>query len=137
MADSRRVRRRPRAARDSRGSVDTTLDKSHSHLTAEFSGVPAEQLRDATLLGGLLIASASAVGFSMIGVPTVRQQSDGGISAVLLLDGAHIAIHSIPERHTLLFDAVAPASHDFRKAVEVFSRRLTARDVKSDTRGRG
>jgi S-adenosylmethionine/arginine decarboxylase-like enzyme len=106
-------------------------------LTAEFTGVPAEQLRDATLLGGLLIAAASAVGFSTIGVPAVRQQSDGGISAVLLLDAAHMAIHSIPERHTLLFDAVAPASHDFRKAVEVFSRRITARDIRSDTRGRG
>ena len=117
--------------------VDTTLDKSHSHLTAEFSGVPAEQLRDATLLGGLLIAAASAVGFSTTGVPGVRTQSDGGISAVLLLDGGHIAIHSVPEHHVLLFDVVAPASHDFRKAVEVFSRRLTARDVKSDTRGRG
>jgi S-adenosylmethionine/arginine decarboxylase-like enzyme len=113
------------------------LDKSHSHLTAEFSGVPAEHLRDAPLLVGLLIAAASAAGFSMNGVPTVRQQSDGGISAMLLLDGAHIAIHSIPERHMLLFDVVAPASHDFRKAVEVFSRRLSARDVRSDTRGRG
>ncbi|MGE5101539.1 MAG: S-adenosylmethionine decarboxylase, partial [Deltaproteobacteria bacterium] len=129
------VRRRRFVARES--DSDTALEHSHSHLTAEFRGVPAEQLRDATLLGGLLIAGASAVGFSTIGVPTVRHQSDGGISAVLLLDGAHIAIHSIPERQTLLFDVVAPASHDFRKAVEVFSRRLTARDVKSDTRGRG
>ena len=129
------VRRRRRVARESDG--DTTLDASHCHLSAEFTGVPAEQLRDATLLGGLLIAAASAVGFSTIGVPTVRQQSDGGVSAVLLLDGAHIAIHSIPERQALLFDAVAPASHDFRKAVDVFSRRLTARDVRSDTRRRG
>jgi hypothetical protein len=32
---------------------------------------------------------------------------------------------------------VAPASHDFRKALEVFARRLTTRDIKSDTRGRG
>lgn len=135
--DRPRARRRQHVARESEGDVDTTLDKSHSHLTAEFTGVPAEQLRDATLLGGLLIAAASAVGFSTIGVPAVRQQSDGGISAVLLLDAAHIAIHSIPERHTLLFDAVAPASHDFRKAVEVFSRRITARDIRSDTRGRG
>ena len=133
--DSPRARHRRRVAREL--AADTTLDRSHSHLTAEFSGVPVEQLRDATLLGGLLIAAASAVGFSTIGVPAVRQQSDGGISAMLLLDGAHIAIHSIPERHTLLFDAVAPASHDFRKAIEVFSRRLTAREVKSDTRGRG
>ena len=117
--------------------TDTILDTSHSHLTAEFSGVSAEQLRDATLLGGLLIAAASAVGFSTIGLPIVKEQSDGGISAVLLLDGAHIAIHSVPERQTLLFDIVAPASHDFRKAVEVFSRRITARDIRSDTRGRG
>jgi len=55
----------------------------------------------------------------------------------IALDGGHIAIHSVPEHHILLFDVVAPASHDFRIAVEVFSRRLTARDVKSDTRGRG
>src|SRR5437016_14232751 len=61
--DSPRVRRRRHVAREL--AADTTLDKSHSHLTAEFSGVPAEQLRDATLLGGLLIAAASAVGFSM------------------------------------------------------------------------
>jgi S-adenosylmethionine/arginine decarboxylase-like enzyme len=134
-ADSPPVHRRRHVAREL--AANSTLEKSHHSLTAEFSGVPAEQLRDATLLGGLLIAAASAVGFSTIGVPTVRTQSDTGISAVLLLDGAHIAIHSIPERQTLLFDGVAPASHDFRKAVEVFSRRLTARDVRSETRGRG
>lgn len=113
------------------------MDHSYSHLTAEFHGVPAEQLRDAALLGGLLIAAASAVGFSTIGVPSVRHQTDDGVSAVLLLDGGHMVLHSLPGRQTLLFDVVAPASHDFRKAIEVFSRRLTARDVKSDTRGRG
>jgi S-adenosylmethionine/arginine decarboxylase-like enzyme len=111
---------------------------SHSHLTAEFSGVPVEQLRDATLLGGLLIAAASAGGFSPIGVPLVREhKTSGNVSAVLLLDDAHIAIHALPARQALLLDIVAPASHDFRKAFEVFARRLTARDIKSDTRGRG
>ena len=115
----------------------TILDHSHSHLTAEFHGVPAEQLRDAALLGGLLIAAASAVGFSTIGVPSVRHETGDGVSAVLLLDGGHMIVHSLPGRQTLLFDVVAPASHDSRKAIEVLSRRLTARDVKSDTRGRG
>jgi S-adenosylmethionine/arginine decarboxylase-like enzyme len=111
---------------------------SHSHLTAEFSGVPAEQLRDATLLGGLLIAAASAGGFSPIGIPLVREhKGSGSVSAVLLLDDAHLAIHSLPAQRTLLFDLVAPASHDFRKALDVFARRLTARDIKSETRGRG
>jgi len=113
------------------------LQHSHAHLTAEFHGVPGEQLRDASLLGGLLIAAANAGGFSPSGVPTVKNQPSGGVSAMLLLDGAHLAIHSIPDRQTLLFDLVAPASHDFRKAVEVFARRLTAREVKNDTRGRG
>jgi S-adenosylmethionine/arginine decarboxylase-like enzyme len=113
------------------------LDKTHSHLTAEFTGVPAEQLRDSALLGGLLIAAASAGGFSPLGVPLVRTLTNGGVSAMLLLDSAHLAIHSIPDRQALLFDVVAPASHDFRKVVDVFARRLTARDIKSDTRNRG
>lgn len=113
------------------------LDKTHSHLTAEFTGVPAEQLRDSALLGGLLIAAASAGGFSPLGVPIVRTLTNGSVSAILLLDSAHLAIHSIPDRQALLFDVVAPASHDFRKVVDVFARRLTARDIKSDTRNRG
>ena len=33
------------------------LEPSHSHLSAEFLGVPNEQLCDAKLLGGLLIAA--------------------------------------------------------------------------------
>lgn len=113
------------------------MDSSHSHLTAELGGVPEKQLRDPGLLGGLLIAAASAGGFSPIGVPTVRTRLEGGVSAVLLLDGAHLTMHSDPARQTLLFDVVAPASHDFRKVLEVVTRRLTARELKSDTRGRG
>lgn len=113
------------------------MDKSHSHLTAEFHGVASEPLRDAALLGGLLIAAASAAGFSLTGVPLVREHVHGGISAIVLLDQGHLAVHALAERQTLLFDAVAPASHDFRKALDVLSRRLGARDVKTDTRGRG
>ena len=113
------------------------MDESHAHLTAQFRGVPDERLRDATLLGGLLIAAASAGGFSPIGVPSVRQRRAGGVSAVLLLDGAHLSIHALAERQTLLFDMVAPPSHDFRKVMDVFARRLTARDITSDTRSRG
>jgi S-adenosylmethionine/arginine decarboxylase-like enzyme len=113
------------------------LERSHAHLTVDFTGVPSEQLGDATLLGGLLIAAASAAGFSLSGVPNVREHPGGGISAVVILENGHMAIHSLPSRQALLFDVVAPASHDFRKAIDVFSRRLTARDIKTDTRGRG
>jgi len=113
------------------------LDNSHAHLSAEFTGVPANHLRDAAFLSGLLIAAASAAGFTALGVPTVRKEVGDGVSAFLLLRSGHIVLHSILERETLLFDVVGPASHDFRKAVDVFARRLSARDIKSDIRGRG
>jgi len=113
------------------------VDSSHAHLAAEFHGVSGEHLRDTALLGGLLIAAASAAGFSTIGVPTVRKQTGDGVSAILLMPGAHIALHSLPDQGTLLFDIVGPASHDFRRALDVFARRLSARDIKSDLRGRG
>ncbi len=119
-----------------RGAGRRLADRAHAHLTAEFLGVPLEQLRDAPLLGGLLIAAASAAGFSLSGVPIVRDYP-GGVSAVVLLEQGHLSVHAIPDRQTLLFDAVAPASHDFRKALDVLSRRLTAREIKTDTRGRG
>ena len=113
------------------------VDSSHSHLTAEFHGVSGEHLRDAALLGGLLIAAASAAGFSIIGVPTVKKHLGDGVSAMLLMPSAHITLHSMPDHRTLLFDIVGPASHDFRRALDVFARRLSARDITSDIRGRG
>lgn len=113
------------------------MEKSHSHLSADFIGVPAEQLSDATLLGGLLIAAAGAAGFSLSGVPNIREHPAGGISAVLILESGHMALHALPERQALLLDVVAPTAHDFRKALDVFSRRVSAREIKSDTRGRG
>ena len=114
------------------------MDNQYNHLTAAFVGVPGEHLRDTALLGGLLIAAASAAGFStMIGVPTVRKHQGDAVSAVLLLAGAHISLHSIPERQMLLFDVVGPSSHDFQKAMDVFARRLSAREVTIEMRGRG
>ena len=80
---------------------------------------------------------SSAGGFSPIGVPTVKQRGADGVSALLLFEGAHLSLHALPERQTLLFDMLAPPSHDFRKVMDVFARRLTARDIMSDTRTRG
>ena len=124
-------------ANDAVSSFAGPVDSSHAHLTAELHGVSGEQLRDPALLGGLLIAAASAAGFSTLGVPTVKKQPGDGVSAMLLLPSAHIALHSMPDQGTLLFDIVGAASHDFRRALDVFARRLSARDVKSDLRGRG
>ncbi len=84
-----------------------------------------------------MIAAASAVGFGAIGMPSVRDEADGNLSAALLLEGGHMVVHAVPERQTLLFDVVSPSTQDCRKAVEVFSRRLTPRDVKTVVRSRG
>ncbi len=110
---------------------------AYAHLTAEFVDVPAPQLGDVALLGGLLVAAASAAGLGGMHPPILRERGDGEISAVLLLDAAHITVHTLPGQRVLLFDVLAPTSHDFRKALEVFARRLTAREIHSDTRMRG
>jgi hypothetical protein len=109
---ARKDRRRRLAARRANGSP---VPATHSHLSA----------------------AASAVGFSSIGVPAVRDEANGSLSAALLLESGHMVVHAVPERQVLLFDVVSPSSHDCRKAVDVFSRRLTPRDVKTVVRSRG
>lgn len=113
------------------------MNTEYAHLTADFVGVPTAQLQDATLLGGLLVAAASAGGLSGTQPPVMRERPDGVISAALLLDGAHIVIHALSDRQVLLFDVVGPTSHDFRKVLDVFARRLTASEIHSNTRSRG
>ena len=108
-----------------------------NHIAADFLGVPAAQLRDRALLTGLLIAAASAAGFNPVGAPVTRTHADEGVGALLLLDYSYMALHSFPDRGLLLLDVLAPATHDARKALDVFTRRLTAREVRSDVRPRG
>ncbi len=105
-------------------------------LTADFIGVPGEQLRDRELLSGLLIASAGAAGFAATALPLVRTREEG-TGVVLLLDGCHITAHAFPARELLLLDVLAPTEGDARRAFDVFSRRLTAREVKATTMQRG
>ena len=108
-----------------------------SHLVADFIGVPAPQLRDGTLLRGLLIAAAGAAGFSAPEAPLVRQLPSDGLACLLLLDGCHISVHTFPERQVMLLDVLALATHDPRKALDVFARRVEATEIRSETRSRG
>ena len=108
-----------------------------SHLIADFVGVPATQLRDTNLVTGLLIAAAGAAGFVTIGSPVIRKLPSDGVAAILVLDGCHVAVHAFPERELLLLDVLALASQDPRKALDVFARRLGAREIRSDVRSRG
>jgi S-adenosylmethionine/arginine decarboxylase-like enzyme len=97
---------------------------SFAHLLVEFSGAKDSQLRDATLLSGLLIAAASGAGLTALGTPFVRQLPNGELGGVLLLERFHIAAHTLPSSGTLLLDVLAPHSPDARKVVDVFARRL-------------
>jgi len=109
-----------------------------THLLADFSGVAPEQLRDASLLSGLMIAAAGAAGFSADGAPMVRILPHDAIAAILTIDGGcHMAVHTWPAQALLLLDVLAPSHLDSRKALEVFARRVPAADVRSEQRARG
>jgi S-adenosylmethionine decarboxylase len=119
------------------GGTSTAGSGAFTHLSADLTGVSAPALRDATSLMGLLIAAAGAAGFATIGAPVVRQLPDGGVAAVLFLDACHVTLRTLPERETMLLDILAPATRDVQKALDVFTRRLTPRNLRSETRTRG
>lgn len=112
-------------------------DAAFTHLIADFVGVNAGQLKDSTLITGLLIAAAGAAGFTTIGAPVIRNLPGDGVAAILVLDGCHVAVHAFPERELLLLDVLALATQDPRKALDVFARRLPAKEIRSDVRSRG
>ena len=125
---------------DGRGTASSTgaaEAPGFTHLVADFHGVAPAQLRDGALVSGLLIAAAGAAGFSAMGAPLVRHLPHDGVAALLLLDTCHMSVHTVPERGLLLLDVLAPAAHDARKALDVFARRLSAREIRSDQRARG
>jgi S-adenosylmethionine/arginine decarboxylase-like enzyme len=110
---------------------------SFVHITADFVGVPAAQLTDPAMIGGLLIAAASAAGFNAIGSPLARATPHDGVRAVLLLDDCHMTAHTFPARELVLLDILTLAAHDARKAVDVFGRRLGARTIHTGRHERG
>lgn len=108
-----------------------------THLIADFIGVPPAQLRDRATLNGLMIAAAGAAGFSVINEAVVRQLPNDGVAGLFLLNGCHMSLHTFPDRELLLLDFLSLATHDPRKALDVFARRVTAREIRSDQRARG
>jgi len=108
-----------------------------THLTADFIGVAAAKLADQSLVSGLVIAAAGAVGLNPAGSPVVRTLPDGVVAGLLMIDGCHIVAHAFPPRELLLLDILATSQQDTQKAVDVFTRRLAPREVRSEIRARG
>jgi S-adenosylmethionine/arginine decarboxylase-like enzyme len=108
-----------------------------THLLADLVGVPAALLGDQALVGGLLIAAASAAGLAAHGPPVVRALPHDGVAALFLLEGCHIAVHTFPADGLLLVDVLARAGQDARKAVDVFARRLAPSAMHTALQARG
>ena len=109
-----------------------------NHLLADFAGLSPAQLRDASLVAGLMIAAAGAAGFSADGAPMVRILPQDALAALLTIDrGCHVAVHTFPDRGLLLLDVLAPATLDARKALDVFVRRLPGARVHCEQLARG
>jgi S-adenosylmethionine/arginine decarboxylase-like enzyme len=118
-------------------SARETATSSHAHLVAEFTGVADEWLGDGGRLGGLLVAAAGAAGLHALGAPLVRTAGPHGVDAMLLLEGGHAALHSVPERRVVLVDLLAPLRHDLVPAFDVLTRRLAMTDVRAERLLRG
>ena len=112
------------------------MSRDYQHIVADFLGVPANQLGDRALISGLIVAAASAAGMNAYGMPTMRERKAGGLTAALLHDDCHITVHAVPERELLLVDVLTPRALNASRAVDVFARRLTARQVHRDARDR-
>jgi S-adenosylmethionine/arginine decarboxylase-like enzyme len=113
------------------------VSPTFSHLSADFVGALPSQLGDTALISGLLIAGAGAAGFTAVGAPVVRKLAGDAVSAVLLLADCHMSAHTFPSQQLLLLDILTTSAHDSQKALDVFTRRLTAREVRCEKRSRG
>jgi len=107
------------------------------HRTADFRGVTSPILRDGAALSGLLLSAAGAAGLSTAEPPMVRELPRDGLAVLLLLDLGHVTVHTMPARETLLLDLLVSAGRDPQKAVDVFTRKLGARESRSGRHDRG
>ena len=108
-----------------------------THDAADFRGVPASLLRDQASLSGLLIAAAGAAGLTAVESPIVRLLPRGGLAILLVLDLGHVALHTVPDEGVLALDLLVSATKDARQAVDVVTRRLALRAVRTAHSDRG
>jgi S-adenosylmethionine/arginine decarboxylase-like enzyme len=110
-----------------------------THLLADFAGLSAARLTDATLVGGLVVAAASAAGMTAAGgAPLLRTLPHGGVTAVLFSDGCHLLVHTLPADGLLFLDVLVRGARPAAdRAAAVFARRLGAPPVRAAAHARG
>lgn len=105
--------------------------------TADFRGVTSPLLRDGAALSGLLVSAAGAAGLATAEPPIVRALPRDGLVVILLLDIGHVAVHTIPERETVLLDLLVAAGRDPQRAVDVFVRKFGKQEARNGRGDRG
>lgn len=107
------------------------------HLTADLLGVATSQLEDQSLICGVMVSAAGAAGMTATRSPIVLRHPSSGLSVILPVDGCHMSIHTMPDRELAILDVLALPGHDTQRALDVVTRRIVARTVRTERRERG
>lgn len=107
-----------------------------THLLAEYRGIDAALLDDATLLASILVAAAQAAGARVLD-QRFHRFDGGGVSGFLLLAESHVSIHTWPSEHRAAVDVYTCGDARPDRAHEVFLARLAPTSVDMVTLRRG
>ncbi len=106
------------------------------HVSADLGGIPADRLADAQGLSAVLLSAANAAGLAPAQAPVIKP-GPGGVAAVLVCHGGHVALHTVPDEGLCFADIAGLGAVHPRRALDILVRRLGAREVRTDARRRG
>ena len=106
------------------------------HVFADLGGVPANHLTDPQGIAGLLLAAANAAGLNPANPPVVTL-GPRGLSAALVCNGGHVALHGVPDAGLCFADVAGLGGALPQRGLDVIIKRFGAREVRVDTRRRG
>jgi len=106
------------------------------HVFADLGGVPANRLTDAQAVAGLLLAAANAAGLNPASPPVVTL-GPTGLSAALVCNGGHVALHGVPDAGLCFADVAGGGGARPQRGLDVIIKRFGAREVRVDSRRRG
>ena len=111
------------------------LATSCEHAFADLGGIAPGRLNDAQSLGTLSLAAANAAGLQPV-APPIAQSGPDGVVILLACHGGHVAIHAVPDTGTCFADIATVGKGTPQRGLDVITRRLDARDIRTDARHR-
>lgn len=107
------------------------------HVLADFYGVGAELLNDATMIESVLTRAALAAGATPIFAKFHHFGTGQGVTGVLLLRESHISIHTWPEHGYAALDAFMCGTARPELAIDIASQALQPQRQERRTIERG